>query len=384
MAADPFDIGLTCTVSEFVALLNQTLEYAYPITVVTGELANFKVSKNRWVYFDLKDETASVRFFGTVYHLPGPLENGMMLSVRGVPRLHPQYGFSVSVQSIRPVGEGSIKKAAALLEATLRAEGLFDEDRKRPLPYPPARIGLITSGESAAYKDFIKVSTERWGGLEVTLVDVQVQGEAAPAQIAAAIAQCNAQAVPVDVLVITRGGGSAEDLAAFSTEQVTRAVATSRIPTLVAIGHEVNLSLAELAADRRASTPSNAAEMLVPDRRSMLAQVQTQRQQLLNAVTRHVAAARNQGGIRREALLAAVLRPLQQERRSLGLHRQLLDAFDPQAALRRGYALIRHEGTVLRSGTAIKRGQQLTVQLTDARLTATVDDIMMKQEDNDG
>jgi exodeoxyribonuclease VII large subunit len=144
---------LTFSVSEFVALLNQTLEYAYPNVTITGELANFRVSKNRWAYFDLKDEEATVRFFGTIYQLPGPLEDGMMVAVRGVPRLHPQYGFSITVQHIQPVGEGSIRKAAQLLEAKLTAEGLFDPERKRPLPYPPAHIGLVASAESAAYRD---------------------------------------------------------------------------------------------------------------------------------------------------------------------------------------------------------------------------------------
>src|SRR2546430_7700305 len=121
----PMNNDLVFSVGEFVALLNQTLEYAYPNVTITGELANFKVSKNRWVYFDLKDEEATVRFFGTVYQLPGPLEDGMLLAVNGTPRLHPQYGFSVNVVNMRPMGEGSIKKAAALLEAKLAAEGLF-------------------------------------------------------------------------------------------------------------------------------------------------------------------------------------------------------------------------------------------------------------------
>ena len=114
---------LAMSVSDFVAVLNQTLEYAYPNVTVSGELANFRVSKGRWVYFDLKDETASVKFFGTIYQLPGPLEDGMTLAVRGIPRLHPLYGFSVTVQSMQPTGEGSIKKAAALVEAKLQAEG---------------------------------------------------------------------------------------------------------------------------------------------------------------------------------------------------------------------------------------------------------------------
>src|SRR5262249_23678661 len=157
---------------EFVAVCNQTLEYAYPHVTVTGELANFRISKNRWVYFDLKDDEACVRFFGTVYQLPGPLEDGMTLAVSGVPRLHPLYGFSINVLSMRPTGEGSIKKAAQLLEAKLTQEGLFDPQRKRALPYPPTHIGLITSAESAAYRDFIKVLGERWGGVRISLIDV--------------------------------------------------------------------------------------------------------------------------------------------------------------------------------------------------------------------
>src|SRR3989344_82516 len=133
------------SVTDFVALLNQTLEFAYPDVSIVGELSSFRVSKNRWVYFDLKDETASVKFFGTVYSLPGPLEDGMMLEVLGAPRLHPQFGFSVNIQAIKPVGEGTIRRAAALLEAKLKTEGLFAQERKRPLPYPPKRVGLVTS-----------------------------------------------------------------------------------------------------------------------------------------------------------------------------------------------------------------------------------------------
>ena len=249
------EASLELGVSEFVGLLNQTLDFAYPNVVIVGELANFRVSKNRWVYFDLKDEHSSVKFFGTVYNLSGPLEDGMLLKVHGQPRLHNLYGFSVNILSLQPTGEGSIRRAADLLRSKLAAEGLFDEARKRLLPYPPTRIGLVTSKQSAAYADFIKILNARWQGIDIALIDVQVQGEVAPSQITAAIEQFSAAAEPPDVVVIIRGGGSAEDLASFSTEIVTRAVAGSRIPTLVAIGHEVDLSLAELAADHRASTP---------------------------------------------------------------------------------------------------------------------------------
>src|SRR5512146_831098 len=196
-------------VSQFVALLNQTLEYAYPNVVVTGELANFRVSRNKWVYFDLKDELASVKFVGSVYNLPGPLEDGMLLKVRGQPRLHPLYGFSVNVMSIQPAGEGTIKRAAALLKAKLAAEGLFDESRKRSLPYPPAGIGLIASEQSAAYADFMKILNACWRGINVRVIDVQVQCEAAPEQIAAAFEQFNAEAELPEAIVRIRGGGSA-------------------------------------------------------------------------------------------------------------------------------------------------------------------------------
>jgi exodeoxyribonuclease VII large subunit len=375
---------ITLGVSEFVALLNQTLEYAYPNVTITGELANFRVSKNRWVYFDLKDEEATVRFFGTVYQLPGPLEDGMIIAVRGTPRLHPQYGFSVTAQQIRPVGEGSIKKAAQMLQAKLAAEGLFDEERKRPLPYPPVYIGLVASAESAAYRDFVKVIAARWGGLKITLIDVQVQGEAAPQQIVQAIGQFNQLATPPEVLVVTRGGGSAEDLQAFSTEQVTRAVAASRIPTLVAIGHEVDISLAELAADRRASTPSNAAELLVPDRQALMLHLKTHRQRLVHFVERALHDARAELAVEREALKGSVEQLTAQARQRLELRSQLLQAYNPQAALSRGYALVRKGTKVIRSGSEVRAADELDIQLGDAHLTTSVKSVTMTKEKNNG
>lgn len=366
------------TVSEFVAVLNQTLEFAYPGVTITGEVANYRVSKGRWVYFDLKDDQATVRFFGTTYQLSAPLEDGMMVAVRGLPRLHQQYGFSVTIQSVRPVGEGSIKKAAKLLEAKLAAEGLFDEDRKRRLPYPPTRIGLITSGESAAYRDFIKIINARWGGVEITLIDVQVQGEASPLQIVTAIEQFNRLANMPEVLVITRGGGSAEDLQAFSTEQVTRAVAASRIPTIVAIGHEVDISLAELAADQRASTPSNAAELLVPDRKALLTALHTHREHLLHATERSVRDARRELQLERETLHGSVQQLIQQAREQITLRSQVLQAYNPQAALERGYALIRKGSSVVRSSQDVVVGDHITIQLQDAELTSEVKDITIR------
>ncbi len=329
------------SVSEFVDLLNETYEFAFPSIVISGELANLRVSKNRWVYFDLKDETASVKFFGTIQHLPGPLENGMLLNVRGTPHMHELYGFSVNVQLIVPAGEGSIRRAAELLTAKLQAEGLFDDSRKRPLPYPPRRIGLITSVQSAAYADFIKIVAARWGGLRIDLVDVQVQGEPAPAQIVAAIERFNTTADPPEILVLIRGGGSADDLAAWSTEQVTRAIAASRVPTLVAIGHEVDISLAELAADSRASTPSNAAELMTPDKRVVLETLAAAAEEMYDAVQDRIYDQRTANSQNIDALHRTVVNLLHGHMDRLAKSRQLLEVLSPNAALRRGYAIVR-------------------------------------------
>jgi exodeoxyribonuclease VII large subunit len=359
-------------VSDFVALLNQTLEIAYPFVVIEGELSNFKVSRNRWVYFDLKDESSSVRFFGTVYALPGPLEDGMRVRVAGNPKLHAQYGFSVSVQSITPVGEGSIKRAANLLEAKLATEGLFAPERKRILPYPPGRIALITAGNSAAYADFMKILNVRWRGATVDHYEVQVQGEPAPAQIAAAITSANNQAMPYDVLVITRGGGSADDLAAFNTEIVVRAVAGSRVPTLVAIGHEIDTSLAELAADKRASTPTNAAELLTPDRVAELARLRERRSSLDELLLRLVTD-RKEHVTRQQAELTRALRNAHQTARAgLQASKQLLMAYDPQAALSRGYSLVRSGGVMITTVAQLSVGLEVELQLKGGTAAATI------------
>jgi exodeoxyribonuclease VII large subunit len=358
-------------VSDFVAVFNQSLELSFPIVSIAGELANFRVSKNKWIYFDLKDEYASVRFFGTVYNLPGPLEDGLMLQVSGNPRLHPLYGFSLTVQNIRPVGEGSIKQAAALLEAKLQAEGLFALERKRTLPYPPDRIGLITSGESAAYADFIKVLGERWGGVVIEHIDVQVQGEVAPGQIIAAIEHFNQQATPPDALVITRGGGSADDLAAFSVEQVVRAIAGSRIPTLVAIGHEVDLSLAEMAADQRASTPSNAAELLVPDRRTIATELKHVTKQLTQYIDQQLLHERQVLGLQKESLSKLAHGYIDDARRHLDSALKLLRALSPTAILKRGYAVVRSNNAVV-TAKKLKPNQSINITFHDGSADATI------------
>ncbi len=361
------------SVSDFVAVLNQTLEYAYPNVSIVGELANFRISKNRWVYFDLKDEFSSVKFFGTVYNLPGPLEDGLMLQVLGAPRLHQQFGFSVNVQFIQPVGEGSIKKASNLLQAKLTAEGLFAPDRKRALPYPPQTVGLITSGQSAAYQDFVKILNARWGGVDVQLADVQVQGEPAAGQIVAAIEYFNTYSSPVDVLAIVRGGGSADDLVAFSTEQVVRAVAGSRIPTIVAIGHEVDISLAELAADQRASTPSNCAEMLVPDRRNELRALTTAKDTLVRGLEHFLQLQAQEVSQYVHRLSEFISMVIVASTKSLADQKRLVGVLNPVAVLRRGYTLVKgREGHYVKSAKQIRHEDRVSIEFSDGSVQADV------------
>lgn len=343
-------------VSDFIAICNQVLDTAFGSVVITGELANFKVSKNKWVYFDLKDEYSSVRFFGTVYQLPGPLEDGMLLTVRGVPQLHPRFGFSLTVQSLQLSGEGTIKKASDLLLARLQKEGLFDEDRKRSLPYPPIKIGLVTSKESAAFADFIKIINLRWVGIEVLLYDVQVQGEKAAEQIEKAIEFFNTHAEMPDVLVLIRGGGSADDLQVFSTEGVTRAVAASRIPTMVAIGHEVDISLAELAADKRASTPSNAAELLVPDKKHVLTTIPKYQEALSQSVQSYID---NRKAIIEKARsdLGQIIQQLLEMSKTNLTHQQVaLNLLSPSAILKRGYSIVRQNRVTISSAKKLQSG----------------------------
>lgn len=361
----------TYSVSDFVAVCNQMLDISFGVTQIVGELANFKISKNRWVYFDLKDENSSVRFFGTVYNLPGPLEDGMVLTVTGLPQLHPRFGFSITVQSIQLSGEGTIKKASKLLEQKLSKEGLFDADRKRALSYPPESIGLIASGESAAYADFIKVLKKRWPGTHIMHADVQVQGDNAPGQITSAIQYLNSHADQPDVLVVIRGGGSADDLQAFSTESVTRAVASSRIPTLVAIGHEVDISLAELAADLRASTPSNAAELLVPDRVNVRETLGAIRLQAEESILRQIDSCRQRLGDANVDGIELLQSKLRYAKQLVMYSKSAILALSPERVLKRGYAIVRMNGKVITSSKQ-QSGMLLQVTLSDGSMDVKV------------
>ncbi len=354
------------TVSQFVAVFNQTLEYAFPSVTIEGEISNMRVSRGKWVYLDLKDAECSVKCFGTVFQLPGPLEDGMLMRIIAVPRLHQLYGFSLNIMTMMPVGEGSIKKAADLLAAKLQAEGLFDISRKRIVPHAPEHIALITSGESAAYKDFIKILSARFGGITIQLIDSQVQGDAAVADIVSAIERANQLDPLPEVIVITRGGGSADDLAVFNTEQVVRAVASSRIPTVVAIGHEVDTSLAELTADLRASTPSNAAELLVPDRKEVSRTLKSTKKELTSLIKSLLTLEGNRLDVAHASISQSTVAVYESQKSHVYNQAKMIELLNPRSILKRGYALVRdNRGKVVRTVNALSNLETISIELTD-------------------
>jgi len=371
------------TVSGFLGVLNETLGFAFPEVVVQGEVSSFKVNQGKWVFFDIKDDESTLGCFMTLYQLKVPLEDGMQVRVVGTPKLTKWGKFSFTVKRVELAGEGALKQAFLLLQKKLGAEGLFAPERKRALPQYPKTIGLVASEQSAAYADFIKILGQRWGGLNIKLTDVQVQGAAAPDQIINAIRQYNESADPVDVLVIVRGGGSLEDLQAFNTEEVARAVAGSRIPTIVGVGHEIDISLADMVADVRAATPTDAARIVVPDRTAVIADIDSRlaraeqqiragvlhREQFLlssvNRMERFVRQpierlARAAINLRRD--LGTIERTLQLRQQQLGGLVRNLKNVDPKAVLARGYSMVRQGGKLIKSAKELKTKETFMIQ----------------------
>ena len=201
--------------SEIVAVINETLEYSFSSVLIEGEVASFKVNQGKWIFFDLKDDETSIGCFMPLWSLKMPIEDGMKVVVRGVPKLTRWGKFSFTVSAVQPVGEGNLKKSFEMLKKKLEEEGLFDETRKRPLPEDLERLGVISSTAAAGYADFIKILNARWGGIKVSVAHTQVQGLDAAEQIIRALRYFN-ERNEVQVIAILRGGGSADDLAVFT------------------------------------------------------------------------------------------------------------------------------------------------------------------------
>jgi exodeoxyribonuclease VII large subunit len=382
------------SVSEFIGEINALL--AFPVTV-EGEVSGYGVSQGKWVYFNLKDEKeeAVAPCFMVAWNLKQPLEDGMRVRVYGSPRVYPKSGkFSITVERVEPVGEGALKRAFELMKSKLESEGLFAVERKRGLPRFPERIGLVASRESAACGDFIRILNNRWAGTTVHLYHVQVQGAGAPEQVSEAVRFFSSPDAPaVDVLVIVRGGGSLEDLQAFNSEDVARAIYASRVPTVVGVGHERDESIADYVADVRASTPSNAAERVVPARREVVGEIEA----AVAAVSRRFESSLSDHKHRIAASVGTVLRVFARQadhfenlvsiikvqlgrfsdrlvhyKESVGLLGRAVSNLNPERLLSRGYAIVRRAGKIVKNSAEVGPGDGIEVRLGKGSLEAEV------------
>jgi exodeoxyribonuclease VII large subunit len=255
------------TVSELTNLVRTSIESSFPDLWLEGEISNLRMPGSGHVYCTLKDESSQIRavlFRSSALRVRFTLQEGMQVIVRGRLTVYePRGEYQIVLDAVEPKGIGALQLAFDQLKERLAAEGLFDQSRKKPLPPFPRTVGVITSLTGAAIRDILTVLQRRWPTLHVIIAPVQVQGEGAGRQIADALASLNEQGA-IEVIIVGRGGGSLEDLWSFNEEVVVRAIAASRIPVVAAVGHEIDITLADFAADHRAPTPSAAAETVVP------------------------------------------------------------------------------------------------------------------------
>ena len=362
---------------------------------VAGEIANLSQPASGHLYFSLTDGSANLRcviWRSEAEGLPRLPREGEAVEVHGHLSVYEAGGqYQLYADRIRLAGEGELFQEFMRLKQKLEAEGLFDPERKRPLPRWPKRVGVVTSPTGAALRDVLNVLSRRYPLVEVVLSPTPVQGEAAPAAIAQALAALEA----VDVVLLVRGGGSMEDLWAFNTEQVVRAVAASRAPVVSGIGHETDVILADFAADRRAPTPSAAAEVATPNRQDLAVEIgeltrslrrawqgrsQALRQGLREtraALAAQAPQARLAGARQRLDELAgrtalSLRHRLSLRRASVGALTQTLHAIGPLQVLGRGYALVRlsSDEALVRSVGQVRPGADLQVQVSDGSFSA--------------
>ncbi|MFH0943556.1 MAG: exodeoxyribonuclease VII large subunit [Candidatus Beckwithbacteria bacterium] len=362
------------TVSEFNEMVNQHLSLLGEV-IVEGEISSIKISNNQVVFITIKDETSSVELFGIVYQLSNlsVLEEGMLVKVHGTPRLYPKSGrFSLSVNQIVPSGEGALKIACEKLRKQLGKEGMFDEAKKRKLPMFPQTVGLITAKGSQAYNDFIKVTGEMTGGLKIFFYPVNVQGDNAVKSVKQAIDYFNLTR-QTDVLVITRGGGSLEDLAAFNDESIVRSVHSSKIPTICAIGHEGDISLAELAADLRASTPSNAASLLVRNCQEVIREIKDCLSKIENKIHQTITNSLGKIADAQKQLVRNVNIWISRNSENINHLKDKLKALDYKSILKRGFSIVKNKSDqIIKSINQVNIKDQVEILFLDGNLNTSV------------
>lgn len=396
------------SVTETTRQIKNLVEGNFPYTWVVGEISNCTIASSGHVYLTLKDDAAQLRgviWKRTASRLKFQIEDGMEVVAAGPVEVYQARGtYQLNIEQILPQGVGALELAFRQMQEKLAAEGLFDADHKQPIPQFPRKIALVTSPTSAAVRDMLQVITRRWKAVDLVIVPVAVQGEGAAEQIAAGIKA--AEKIPhVDTIITGRGGGSLEDLWAFNEEVVARAIFECPIPIISAVGHEIDISIADLVADRRALTPSEAAELVVPLQDDISATLTHWKNQLVTNLKQRARQVRFQ----LDALAArpALTRPLdlihhratQLDELDRRLNRSVqemisryhaetkqlssaLDALSPLKVLSRGYSISRKEvdndsdkEIVVKSITQINPGDTLRTQVADGTITSQVQEV---------
>ncbi len=368
---------------------------------VRGEISNYKMYPSGHHYFTLKDESSALKcvmFKGNAMRLRFRPENGMKVIAMGKVTVYPRDGaYQLYCTAMAMDGVGDLYAAFEQLKKKLAAEGLFDPAHKKPLPRYPGTIGIVTSSAGAAIHDMLRILNKRYPLTRVRLLPVRVQGAEAPGEIASAIRYANRHKL-ADLLIVGRGGGSIEDLWAFNDEQVAYAIYESEIPVISAVGHEPDVTISDFVADLRAATPSNAAELAVPDQDALLQTLDAMNGAMATALSRQLKSARqkldmlsgspalrsptgyieqrqkNLDGLKNR-LIAAQNNAIHQKNARYIAAVSKLDAMSPLKVLTRGYSMAQTQsGDVIRSVSQPRIGERITISLSDGKLSATVMD----------
>lgn len=366
---------------------------------VRGEISNYKIYPSGHHYFTLKDEGGALKcvmFKGSAMRLRFRPENGMNVIAMGKISVFPRDGaYQLYCASMAMDGIGDLYAAFEQLKVRLAEQGLFDPAHKKSLPKYPGIIGIITSSAGAAVHDMLRILRKRYPLTQVRLFPVRVQGVEAPAEIAGAIRYANRHKL-ADLLIVGRGGGSIEDLWAFNDERVAHAIYQSEIPVISAVGHEPDVTISDFVADLRAATPSNAAELGVPDQDALRQSLDSMHAAMANMLTRQIRAGRQQlktlsdspalrspvsyfdqrrknVELLKNRLLAAQTQNVERKKRRFVEQTARLDAMSPLKVLTRGYAMAQtQDGVVLKSVCQVELGERVEITLSDGKLSATV------------
>ena len=369
---------------------------------VRGEISNYKVYPSGHHYFTLKDEGAALKcvmFKGNAMRLRFRPDNGVKVIAMGKISVFPRDGaYQLYCTAMAMDGIGDLYAAFEQLKRKLEAQGLFDPAHKKPIPKYPGVIGIVTSSAGAAIHDMLRILRKRYPLAQVRLLPVRVQGAEAPGEIAGAIRYANLHRL-ADLLIVGRGGGSIEDLWAFNDERVAYAIYESEIPVISAVGHEPDVTISDFVADLRAATPSNAAELAVPDQDALRQTLDSMSSAMATALSRQLTAARRHYQLlsahpalqspvgyleqRRRSLELLKNRLISAQNQSIGLRKQRyvamtakLDAMSPLKVLTRGYAMAQtQDGDVLRSVSQVRSGDRIRISLSDGALSADVTEV---------